>query len=54
MSSELLKWIAHGIVACVMASTVWLAATVHTEQPAGAVLLAQASLPAEAASAAAR
>lgn len=52
MSSELLKWVAGGLVAAVLVSTLWMAHTIHPEQGGASLLVAQAAVPsAEAASA---
>ncbi|MGM9481725.1 hypothetical protein ACS5PN_11135 [Roseateles sp. NT4] len=51
MSSELLKWVASGLIAAVLASTLWLAHAIHPEQGGANELLAQAAAPATAASA---
>jgi hypothetical protein len=52
MSSELLKWIASGLIAVVLVSTLWMAQAIHPEQGGASLLLAQvAPAPAAAASA---
>lgn len=52
MSSELLKWVASGLIAAVLASTLWMAHAIHPEQGGPSLLLAQvAPAPAVAASA---
>lgn len=43
MSSELLTWIASGLIAVVLASTLWMAHATHPEQGSPSVLLAQAA-----------
>ncbi|MBL8275265.1 MAG: hypothetical protein JNL93_01055 [Pelomonas sp.] len=53
MSSELLKWVASGLIAVVLASTLWMAHVIHPEHAGTNLLLAQAApAPAPAASAA--
>lgn len=55
MSSELLKWVASGLIAVVLASTLWMAHVIHPEHAGTQLLLAQAApvaAPAPAASAA--
>lgn len=51
MSSELLKWIASGLIAVVLASTLWMAHAIHPEQSHPSLLVAQVSPAAAAASA---
>lgn len=52
MSAELLKWVACGLVAAVLASTLWMAHAIHPEHATPRLLLAQAAAaPAPAASA---
>ena len=51
MSSELLKWVANGLIAVVLFSTLWMAHSVRPEQDSVNVLLAQVVEPAAAASA---
>lgn len=51
MSSELLKWIASGLIAAVLASTLWMAHAIHPEQGPPHLLLAQVA-PADAAASA--
>ena len=51
MSSLLLKWIANGVIAAVLISTLWLAQAVHPGDRGPSLLLAQAAEPAAAASA---
>ena len=50
MSSELLKWVASGLIAVVLTSTLWMAHAIQPEQSAPNLLLAQVA-PAAAASA---
>lgn len=50
MSSLLLKWIANGVIAAVLLSTLWLAQAVHPDHRPS-LLLAQVISPAVAASA---
>jgi len=52
MSSSLLKWIANGVIAVVLMSTLWLAQAVHSGDKSPSLLLAQVIAPAAAASAA--
>ncbi|WP_158218300.1 hypothetical protein [Roseateles puraquae] len=52
MSSNLLTWLAAGLIAVVLASTLWMAHAIRPEQGSSAVMVAQA--PAAAASAPAR
>lgn len=51
MSSELLKWVATGLIATVLVSTLWMAHVVHPEQSGPSLMLAQVAAPAAAASA---
>ncbi len=52
MSSELLKWVASGLIAVVLVCTLWMAHAIRPEQADANVLLAQVAVPAvEAASA---
>lgn len=51
MSSELLKWLAAGLVASVLGSTLWMAHNIRPERGHVRLLLAQAPSPAPAASA---
>lgn len=51
MSSELLKWVATGLIATVLVSTLWMAHAVHPEQHGTSLMLAQVAAPAAAASA---
>jgi hypothetical protein len=52
MSSELLlKWVASGLIAAVLVSTLWLAHTVRPDQGGPSLMLAQVAAPAAAASA---
>lgn len=51
MSSLLLKWIANGVIAAVLISTLWLAQAVYPGAPGPSLLLAQAAEPTAAASA---
>lgn len=52
MSSLLLKWVASGLVAVLLACTLWMAHAIHPEQGHPQLLLAQvAATPAAAASA---
>jgi hypothetical protein len=51
MSSSLLKWIANGVIAVVLMSTLWLAQAVHPGDQGPSLLLAQVVPPAQAASA---
>lgn len=51
MSSELLKWIASGLIAVVLTSTLWMAHAIHPEQDGPRVLVAQVVPAANAASA---
>lgn len=51
MSSELLKWIASGLIAVVLASTLWMAHAIHPEQGSASLMLAQVVPAATAASA---
>ena len=41
MSSELLKWVASGLIAVVLTSTLWMAHAIHPDQSANASLIAQ-------------
>ena len=50
MSSLLLKWIANGVIAAVLISTLWLAQAVYPGAPGPSLLLAQAAEPTAAAS----
>ncbi|MBW8845558.1 MAG: hypothetical protein JF607_11390 [Burkholderiales bacterium] len=52
MSSSLLKWIANGVIAVVLMSTLWLAQAVHSGEHGPSLMLAQVVAPAAAASAA--
>ncbi|MFG6467364.1 hypothetical protein [Roseateles sp. BYS87W] len=51
MNVLLLKWIARALIAGLLASTLWMALRIHPEQAAPHVLVAQAALAADAASA---
>ncbi|WP_156392017.1 MULTISPECIES: hypothetical protein [unclassified Roseateles] len=52
MSSELLKWVASGLIAVVLTSTLWMAHAIQPEQGSPSLLLAQVvPVPAAAASA---
>lgn len=52
MSSDLLKWIASGLIAAVLASTLWMAHAISPEQDGHSLLLAHVTpSPAAAASA---
>lgn len=51
MSSELLKWVATGLIAVVLLSTLWMAHAIQPEQGKPSVLLAQVAPAAAAASA---
>lgn len=52
MSSSLLKWIANGVIALVLTSTLWLAQAVRQPaEPGPSLMLAQVAAPAAAASA---
>ncbi len=53
MSSELLKWVASGLIAIVLTSTLWMAHAIHPEQGSTSVLLAQAAAAAAATAASA-
>ena len=46
MSSELLKWVASGLIAAVLVSTLWMAHAIRPEQADTNVLLAQVAVPA--------
>jgi len=50
MSSVVLKWVANGLIAAVLISTLWIARTIRPEQGGSSPLLAQVA-PAAAASA---
>ena len=52
MSSELLKWVASGLIAAVLASTLWMAHAIHPEQGDTSLILAQVAVPAAAAASA--
>jgi hypothetical protein len=52
MSSELLKWVASGLIAAVFASTLWMAHVIHPEQGGASLILAQVAVPAAAAASA--
>ena len=54
MSSVLLKWIASGLIAVVLVSTLWMAHAIHLEQGNSRLLLAQVAPSANAASAPSR
>lgn len=51
MSSELLKWVANGLIAVVLVCTLWMAHSVRPEQDGANLMLAQVVAPATAASA---
>ncbi|PTT93054.1 hypothetical protein DBR42_00770 [Pelomonas sp. HMWF004] len=51
MSSFLLKWFANGVIAFVMASTLWLAQSLSVDGQGPDLMVAQAAAPADAASA---
>jgi hypothetical protein len=51
MSSELLKWVASGLIATVLVCTLWMANAIHPEQGGASLMLAQVAAPAAAASA---
>lgn len=51
MSSELLKWIASGLIAVVLTSTLWMAHAIHPDQSGPSLLIAQVVPAAAAASA---
>eukprot|EP00042_Codosiga_hollandica_P004059 m.934585 g.934585 ORF g.934585 m.934585 type:complete len:58 (-) comp206961_c0_seq1:151-324(-) len=51
MSSELLKWVASGLIAVVLTSTLWMAHAIHPEQSGPSLLVAQVVPAAAAASA---
>lgn len=53
MSSSLLKWIANGVIAVVLTSTLWLAQAVRQPgEPGPSLMLAQVAAPAASAPAA--
>lgn len=52
MSSDFLKWVANGLIAVVLASTLWMAYAIHPEQAGKSLLIAQVA-PAAAAAASA-
>lgn len=43
MKSALLKWVASGLIAAVLASTLWMAQATHPERAARHLLIAQAA-----------
>jgi len=49
MSSEFLKWVASGLIAVVLMSTLWMALSTHPEKSHTRVLIAQAAAAAAAA-----
>jgi len=51
MSSVLLKWVANGLIATVLVTTLWMAHAIRPEQSDARLLLAQVAPPAAAASA---
>lgn len=51
MSSELLKWVASGLIAVVLTSTLWIAHAIHPDQSDPSLLIAQVVPAAAAASA---
>ncbi|WP_157281035.1 MULTISPECIES: hypothetical protein [unclassified Roseateles] len=51
MSSELLKWVASGLIATVLVCTLWMASAIHPEQGGTNLMLAQVAAPTTAASA---
>jgi len=52
MSSELLKWVASGLIAVVLASTLWMAHAIRPDQGGASLMLAQVAPPAAAAASA--
>ncbi|MFT7775858.1 hypothetical protein [Roseateles sp.] len=51
MSSAFLKWLANGLIAVVLVSTLWMAYAIHPEQGSKSLLIAQVAPAAAAASA---
>jgi hypothetical protein len=45
MSSKLLKWLANGVIAAVLMSTLWLAQAVNPGEHGPSLMLAQAATP---------
>jgi hypothetical protein len=52
MSSELLKWVASGLIATVLVCTLWMASAIHPEQGGTSLMLAEVAVPTAAAASA--